>query len=210
MSGEKKRWPSEVARKVAEELMGELAHACTRSEVAGSVRRGCQLVGDVELVYESEPVLDLFGERTGDVRADVIIDGWLQTGVLERRLSKLGHPSWGQEIKMAVHAATGLPVDLFAARPSGWWSYLMCRTGSRVHNEAIARAMMGRSMRWEPYEGVRMRDGSLRRVGSEAELYELIGWPMLKPEDREAERLLALGLIARCHMPVVSEGKGGA
>ena len=202
MSEEKRKWRREDAARVASELMEELVHACPRLAVAGSIRRGRQRVGDVELVYESEPILDLFGERTGDVRADVIIDEWLRIGVLEKRLSKVGHPSWGQEIKMAVHVATGIPVDLFAARPGGWHSYLMCRTGSRIHNEAIARAMMGRSMRWEPYEGVRMRDGSLRRVGSEAELYELIGWPYLEPEDREAERLLALGLIAPCHMPV--------
>jgi DNA polymerase/3'-5' exonuclease PolX len=182
--------------------MEELVHACPRLAVAGSIRRGRQWVGDVELVYESEPMLDLFGERTGDVRADVIIEQWLSRGVLEKRLSKVGHSSWGREIKLAVRVATGIPVDLFAARPGGWHSYLMCRTGSRIHNEAIAREMMGRSMRWEPYEGVRLRSGELVRVSSEAELYEMIGWPYLEPEEREAEQLLARGLIAPCHMPV--------
>jgi DNA polymerase/3'-5' exonuclease PolX len=202
MSDEKRKWRREDAARVASELMEELVHACPRLAVAGSIRRGRQWVGDVELVYESEPILDLFGERTGDVRADVIIEQWLSRGVLEKRLSKVGHSSWGQEIKLAVHMATGIPVDFFAARPGGWHSYLMCRTGSRIHNEAIAREMMGRSMRWEPYEGVRLRSGELVRVSSEAELYTMIGWPYLEPEEREAERLLARKLIAPCHMPV--------
>jgi DNA polymerase/3'-5' exonuclease PolX len=199
---EERKWRREDAARVAGELMEELGHACPRMAVAGSIRRGRQWVGDVELVYESEPILDLFGERTGEVRADVIIEQWLLAGVLEKRLSKVGHSSWGPEIKLAVHVATGIPVDLFAARPGGWHSYLMCRTGSRIHNEAIAREMMGRSMRWEPYEGVRLRTGELVRVSSEAELYAMIGWPYLEPEEREAERLLARGLIAPCHMPV--------
>jgi DNA polymerase/3'-5' exonuclease PolX len=202
VSGERKRRPIEVARKVAEELAAELQGQCSRVEIAGSIRRGKAMVGDIELVYESPALTDLFGEALQEVRADEVINDLLSSGVIEHRRSITGSTSWGQEIKLAVHVASGIPVDFFAARPGGWWSYLMCRTGSRLHNEAIARAMMGRSMRWEPYEGVRMRDGSLRRVGSEAELYELIGWPALKPADREAERLLALGLIAPCHMPV--------
>lgn len=202
MSSEKKRWPVEVARKVAEELKEELQGKCSRVEIAGSIRRGKAMVGDIELVYESPALTDLFGEALQELRADEVINHWLESNVIEPRRNVAGSISWGREIRLAVHVASGIPLDLFAARPGGWWSYLMCRTGSRLHNEAIARAMMGRSMRWEPYEGVRMRDGSLRRVGSEAELYELIGWPPLKPEDREAERLLALGLIAPCHMPV--------
>lgn len=203
MSGERK-WRREDAARVASELMAQMSRYIpqTRVVVAGSIRRGRQWVGDVELVYESPPVLDLLGEPTKETAADNVIAGWLAAGVLEKRLSKVGHSSWGQEIKLAVHVATGIPVDLFAARPGGWDSYLMCRTGSRIHNEAIAREMMGRSMRWEPYEGVRLRSGELVRVASEAELYAMIGWPYLEPEDREAERLLARGLIAPCHMPV--------
>jgi DNA polymerase/3'-5' exonuclease PolX len=202
MSGERKRWPIEFARELAGYLKDGMQGHCSRVEIAGSIRRGKAMVGDVELVYESPALTDLFGEALQEVRADELLNDWLSSGIIEPRRSVTGSISWGREIKLAVHVASGIPVDLFAARPGGWHSYLMCRTGSRIHNEAIAREMMGRSMRWEPYEGVRLRDGSLRRVGSEAELYAMIGWPYLEPEEREAERLLARGLIAPCHMPV--------
>lgn len=64
---------------------------------------------------------------------------------------------------------------------------LTARSGS-----PLALAMM---MRWEPYNGIRLRSGELRTFSSEAEFYAFLGWPHLQPHQREPREMLLLGLI---------------
>lgn len=51
---------------VANELVDWLRPACERIVVAGSLRRQCAEIGDIELVALPTPLLNLFGEPTGE------------------------------------------------------------------------------------------------------------------------------------------------
>jgi len=182
------RWPRAAALAVAKELCDALAPACDRLVVAGSLRRRKATVGDVEILYVSkreERPVDLFTTAPASL-ADDVIDDLLRAGVLAKRLSKTGVPAWGPLNKLAIHTASGIPVDLFAATPESWWNYLVCRTGGAESNRRIASLAQRQGLRWNPY-GVgfaRLADGEIVAVGSEQAVFEAVGLRYEEPWER--------------------------
>lgn len=162
-------------------------------KVCGSLRRGRQDVGDVEIVYI--PVVDLVPEpadllgSTGRTiprnRVDAELERWLATGLLAKRPNKLGHFAWGQDNKLAIHTPTGVPVDLFSTDERAWHSYVVCRTGSAETNTRIATAALRKGWRWHPTGGY-FTDvlGKRHWIGSEEDVFRLVGLPYLEPKDR--------------------------
>ena len=55
--------PSEVARAIAEELVGALPD----TQIVGSLRRGCVIVGDVDLLTTSLDAMQLFANLVDEV-----------------------------------------------------------------------------------------------------------------------------------------------
>ena len=54
MSATETRVPLETAAKIAEDLASLLRPVCERVEIAGSIRRGCPTIGDIEIVVIPE------------------------------------------------------------------------------------------------------------------------------------------------------------
>ena len=151
------------------------------------MRRRKQEVGDVEILYipmfVAEP--DGFFDRRTVNLADRALDKLLADGVIEKRKNALGSEIWGGRNKLARHIATGVPVDLFAARFENWWNYLVCRTGSAENNVRICMAAQTRGWKWTPYSAGFTDDrGSLVQVSREAEVFHLVGLPYLEPWQR--------------------------
>src|SRR6185436_11390914 len=138
------KFPAALARKVADGLIELIRPYCLperwlpgRCAVAGSLRRGKAEVSDVEICYVS---------RVGDVSrmgelfpvmgalADVFINELL-VGKLAQRLNADDQPTWGHLNKLALHRATGIPVDLFREPDADdWWRTLVIRTGPKDFN----------------------------------------------------------------------------
>jgi len=188
--GEGKRWDWAEAAKVAQELVGRLMPFCQRIKIAGSLRRGKPDVGDVEIVFVPAVTLKpggLFGDDVLQINeANVEISRLVDEGVLAPRLNKKGGTAWGAKNKLAVHVASGIPVDLFETTEAAWWNYLVCRTGPAESNMRIASKAKAMGWRWNPYgEGfTRLADGFVHAVGSEAEVFAFVGLPFLSPEER--------------------------
>lgn len=177
---------------VARELCGALRPVTLRLCVAGSLRRGRQDVGDVEILYVAateQRQRDLFHVEAFDLAA-AEIERLLRTGVLEKRVSLRGATSWGAKNKLAVHRASGIPVDLFAATEENWWNYLVCRTGSAESNQRIATAAIQKGWHWNPYGPGFSRDGpptaarEVVAVSSEEEVFAFVGLPYRPPHLR--------------------------
>lgn len=193
MSATKTKFPRAVAAEVAEELLAVLRPVCApdRCVVAGSFRRGKAEVGDLEIVFvpqvdgplRAEPG-DLFAFKTVNLATDAI-ERLVQTGCLQQRLNKLNNPTWGPLNKLAVHVATGLPVDLFATIHDAWWNYLFCRTGSADTNRRIAARALDLGWRWHPFDrGFTDSRNRWVPVKSEEDVFTLLRLPYLPPESR--------------------------
>lgn len=185
----KPRFPAHEALAVARELCAALRPVTERLIVAGSLRRRRLMVGDVEILFIPQFVQvpgDLF-ETAHASRADDVLNELLAAGVLAKRRNVNGTEMWGDKNKLAVHVASGIPVDLFAATELNWFNYLVCRTGPGESNIAIASAARRMGWQWHPYgAGFTKLDGSdARRVASEREVFEFVGLPYREPWERK-------------------------
>ncbi len=183
---DKQKWSRTEALEVAAEIVGLLAPVCTRIEVAGSIRRGKDSVGDVEILFipkmDSVPV-DMFGARELVSQADPVIHLMLLNGTLRKRPSKTGVFSWGEKNKLAVHRS-GVPVDLFSTYEEAWFNYLVCRTGPSESNLAICNAAIAKGWKWTPYAAGFYRLGHTEKMNSERAVFEFVGLPFNRPEKR--------------------------
>jgi DNA polymerase/3'-5' exonuclease PolX len=197
MSG-KIKFPRAASLGVARRICDVLKLHTEKLIVAGSLRRRKQEVGDVEIVYipkmASRPdPSDLFGAAESGGKSvqinlcDEIINAWVKDGHFSKRPKSDGTFTWGEEIKLAVHNDSGIPVDFFQARPANWFCLLVCRTGSKESNERICNAAIARGWRWNPY-GAGFHDRAtgelVRTVRSERDVFEAVGLSYKEPWER--------------------------
>jgi DNA polymerase/3'-5' exonuclease PolX len=188
---DKIKHPRAAALLVAKEICAALKPLTEKLIVAGSLRRRKTEVSDVEICYvgKIEPRPDP-GDLLGQIIPTNLADEWIEqqyrTGRLTKRLNKNGSPAWGPHNKLAVHVASGIPVDFFQPAPVGWWSLVVCRTGSAAHNETVCNAAIARGERWNPYLGFEdRRDGRLLYVPrSEPAVFEHVRLPWREPWER--------------------------
>jgi len=183
---DKPKFPRSAGLAVGEEILSALAPTCTRIEIAGSLRRGRELVGDVEIIFvpkmDSVPV-DFFGSRELVSQADAVIARMLENGTLRKRPSKTGVFSWGDKNKLALHRS-GMPVDLFSTTEECWFNYLVCRTGPSESNLAICNAAIAKGWKWTPYGMGFYRLGFTEKMNSERDVFEFAGLPFNPPGKR--------------------------
>lgn len=186
MSG-KTKFPHATALAVAEELQAMMAPACKRIAIAGSLRRLKPEVGDIELLFV--PILSdrpdgLFDRRIVDVASEVI-DGLLADGVIAKRPNVNGHFTWGERNKLAVHVASGIPVDFFGTNEDNWFVSLVIRTGSKETNLALTTGANKQGASLMAYGcGVKWSDGTITRATSEEHVFELCGVDYKEPKER--------------------------
>lgn len=178
--------------KVAKELCDALKPVTERLVVAGSLRRRKAEVGDVEILFVPKVErrrVGLFAEDVSEVcLVGECLGALLAAGVLAKRLNANGSEMWGAKNKLAVHVASGVPVDFFAATEESWFNYLVCRTGPGESNIAICQSAIERGWKWNPYGSGFSRTVGLgvetHAVASEREVFEFVGLPYREPWDR--------------------------
>lgn len=154
-----KRLVSEVLP-IAYAAVELLSPACERLIIAGSIRRGIQYVGDVEILaipkFETRPVPDLFSSATESVNLlDEMALQLKRDGVLQDRPDKNGRPAWGPKFKRAVFQ--GFPLDLFVGTAPQWGALCVIRTGPEGFSRQLV-TLKGR--KFQDYAG-RWRTGQM-------------------------------------------------
>jgi DNA polymerase/3'-5' exonuclease PolX len=183
-------WPATEMRQVAQEIMDWLAPSVKRICVAGSLRRGQALVGDIELLYvplrQKEKVEgELFAVGMVD-QAEKAILNLQHHRLLMPRLSVTGVRTMGPKNKLMLHVKSGAPVDLFAAVDSTWANNLVMRTGPQELNVKICEAAKAKGWMWNP-TGVGFTNNhshDIHPVQTEQDVFSFVGLPYQEPEAR--------------------------
>lgn len=191
------RVPYQEARVVADALASMLAPACERIEIAGSIRRGVEDIGDVELVaapriVERDEPDGLFDTRHVTVSAlDELVRSMLADGVLRPHPED---PKQGERYMKLVHAGSGLQLDLFIVRaPAQFGVIHLIRTGPAGYSQDFVTRI--RRMGWHVGDGALHVGGApcRERLGpceagppcpDEATVYRTVRLPWVNPEDR--------------------------
>jgi DNA polymerase (family 10) len=161
------RRPLGVALPVAEALVDALR--ATRDvdaiEVAGSLRRRKDTIGDIDILITSRdpaPVMDAF--VTAPPVAQVLARGPTRSSVI---------------------LDVGLQADVRVVEPASYGAALQYFTGSKEHNVALRERAVRRGLKINEYGVWRTKDD--RRVAGrdEAGVYKAVGLPWIPPELRE-------------------------
>jgi DNA polymerase (family X) len=164
------RVPLPKALNIAEQLKTMLVESgfCGMVEIAGSIRRRKESIGDIDILATSSnprQVMDLF----------------CSSPLVERVLAK-------GPTKSSVYLTTGINADLRVVDEivfGAAWHYF---TGSKEHNIAVRRIGITKGFtisEYGVYEGTPEQKGELKASRTEEDVYRVVGLPYIEPELRE-------------------------
>jgi DNA polymerase (family 10) len=145
-------------------------------ELAGSLRRWKETVGDLDLIVASKQpkqVMDLFA-------------GLPQVGRI------LGHG----ETKCSAELVDGMRVQLWVHPPERYGSALQYATGSQAHNVRLRELALDQGLSLSEH-GFRREDGSEILCALEEEVYKTLGVPWIPPALREDQGEVRAALEGR-------------
>jgi len=146
-----------------------------RVEIAGSFRRRCETVADLDLLVvggDPEAVSEAFTT-------------WPQVAAVLGR----------GETKSSVRLASGLQVDLRRVPAESFGAAMMYFTGSKAHNIELRRIALERGLLLNEY-GL-LREGATVAGRTEEEVYRALDMAWIPPELREARGEIALAQADR-------------
>ncbi|MEA2551034.1 MAG: polymerase [Actinomycetota bacterium] len=148
---------------------------------AGSLRRMCETIGDVDLLVAS-------------TQASPIMDAFVSDPAVGRVLAH-------GDAKSSVLVERGLQVDLRVVPPDVWGAAMIYFTGSKPHNVRIREMAVRGGLKLNEYGLFDAKTGELLAAKTEADVYERLGLPFIEPTLREDRGEVEAGLADE--LPVV-------
>jgi DNA polymerase (family 10) len=164
------------ADEVVAELLSHMraAGGISQMEMAGSYRRGCETVGDLDLLVDAADgaaVMDRLGSLPG--LAEVLVRGGT---------------------KMSVRLRSGMQIDLRVVPAESFGAALQYFTGSKDHNVVVRGKAKQQGLKVSEWGVFRVAaDGEETYLAghTEAEVYAALGLPWFPPALREARQEFA-------------------
>lgn len=155
-----------AARAMVEWLAGETGER--RIEVAGSLRRWRETIGDIDLLVAS-------------AAPGPVMDALTRAPTVERVLAR-------GETKSSVIVERGLQIDLRVVPEASWGAALLYFTGSKEHNVRLRGIALRAKLLLNEYGLYRAGEeqgGTPVASRTEEEIYAALGMPWIAPELRE-------------------------
>jgi len=158
------------AKRLVEPLAAELRSwpEVARVDVAGSLRRGRETVGDADLLCVSAD-------------GPAVVARFAKLGFVERVLA-------AGPTKASVRLIGGLQCDLRVVPEASFGAALQYFTGSKDHNVALRELALKRGLTINEYGVFKLSDKKMKRPvagRTEEEVYAAVGLPYIEPELRE-------------------------
>jgi DNA polymerase (family 10) len=171
----KSEMPYKEAKEVADKIVELLKPHCERIEIAGSLRREKEIIGDIEIVAIAKPYnTGLFEDGLASV-----VNQWEKVkGELE-----YGKCKYTQRV-----LPEGIKLDLFFAEEGNWGNIFLIRTG----DWEFSKKFMGVCL---PRNGYKQEDGFLKHndkiiyCPQEIDLFTRAGIKYIEPKDRNANAI---------------------
>ena len=158
-----------TATRLADEIMGALRgfKEVKQIEVSGSLRRGRETIGDIDILVDSSDPSKTMEAFVGLPQVESVT----ATG----------------ETKSSVRVSGNRQVDLRVVAPDEFGAALLYFTGSKSFNVKLRQLAMKKKMKVNEYGIFKVKDDKERRVASktEEECFKALGLPYVAPELRE-------------------------
>lgn len=147
--------------------------AVRRIDYAGSLRRGCETIGDIDILIAADAT-----------DADAVSRNFREMSVVEQVL--VAGPA-----KSSVRVTGAMQVDLRVVRPDRYGAALAYFTGSTEHNVALRQRAIDRQMRlneyglWHADDIDRMDEADPVAAETEQAIYQALELPFIDPALRE-------------------------
>jgi DNA polymerase (family 10) len=164
------------ADEVAQAIVGYLEAQApgVRFEVVGSLRRGTETCGDIDILATSAPAA---GGPPDDAGL-AALQAFTAFPLVERILGDGG-------TRASVLIRGGFQVDLRLIPPESRGAALQYFTGSKAHNIALRDRALERGLRLSEYGLFRASDDARLAGETEESIYAALGMPWIPPELRE-------------------------
>ena len=153
---------------IVDEIVAELKNKAStwigRISPAGSLRRGKETIGDIDILVSS-------------ANSHPIMDAFVQLSPVEEVLAK-------GETKSSILTRQGLQMDLRVVLPDSFGAALQYFTGSKPHNINLRERAIKGGLKINEY-GVFTQSGKKLGGKEEEEVYNLLDLPLIPPELRE-------------------------
>jgi DNA polymerase (family 10) len=153
----------EEGMKVALKLQTEIQEFCEKITVAGSIRQGKEMVGDVDIVIIPKDPVDEF---------------------IEKIKEKIEFEYGGQKKLFGMYE--GRPINIFITNEDSYGACLYQSTGPAMYNVQRRRLAKAKGFKLNEY-GLFNRDTDEKVAGeTEESIFEVMGWTYKEPTERKA------------------------
>lgn len=137
----------------------------TAGAICGSLRRGKELVKDIDLLIATE-----------------------QPQLVRQTMQK--HPQVKETVtsgtkKSVVLSWLGIKIEVRTVEPEDYWAALHHLTGSAQHHEKIRERAKSNGLKINEYGVYHIDSGEVFKLSKEEDIYDLLGMPFIPPEIRE-------------------------
>lgn len=155
-----------TARPVADQLLAELRKhpQAKAAEAAGSLRRGKETVGDLDLLVSTDD-------------PEAVMSSFLDLPIIGRVRST-------GEIKTSVELVDGMRVQVWTHPTERFGTALQYATGSKDHNVRLREIALSQGLSLSD-QAFKREDGQEILCGDEQTVYATLGLPWIPPELRE-------------------------